>query len=275
MPPRVRTPPGRLVLALAGVAVVLGVAVAAPWLAVGGRWLRMDTPSMGTAAPVGSLLWVRPVPLDDVEVGDLVTVRPDGAAAGTTYTHRVRAVDGDVVRTAGDLSGPDPWRIDEAHLVGRVERVWPVAGTVVRVLPLLTGLLVLTAVATGRLRPDLRLPARLVGVALALSVVLVVHRPLSDARMLAFDAGEDGARTTWVNAGQVPLRLRAPATGRSAVMGPGETASIEVSRTDAAGRYLVTVRPELPDWAWWLVGGVWVVPALGATLRARRGVRPA
>lgn len=271
---RAHATPRTATAALGVVVLLVGLVVAASWLATGGRWLRMDTPSMGTVAPAGSLLWVRPVELSEVEVGDLVTVRPDDAA-GRTYSHEVAAVGPDGIRTRGVLSGEDPWRIDRSELVGRVDRVWPVVGTLVRMAPLVLALLAATFLLAARLRADWRLPVRLVGVSIALSAALVVHQPLTDARMLAFDAGEEQAHTTWVNAGQVPLRLRAPSTGASATMGPGETASIAVTRTDALGRYVVTVRPDLPVWTWWVVGGVWVVPAVGSTLRDRRTPRPA
>lgn len=265
----------RVAAAALGVTVLLvGVLVAVSWAASGGRWLRMETPSMGTAAPVGSLLWVRPVAMSDVEVGDLVTVRPD-EADGRTYTHEVAATGAAGLRTRGRLSGDDPWRVDGTELVGRVDRVWPVVGILLQIAPLLLALLGATFLLAARLRPRWRLPVQMVGSSVALSAVLVVHQPLTDARMLAFDAGPEQGRTTWVNAGQVPLRLRAPSTGASAAMGPGETASIAVTRTDELGRYVVTVRPELPPWTWWLVGGAWVVPAVGTTVRERRAPRPA
>ncbi|MBL0747625.1 S26 family signal peptidase [Nocardioides baculatus] len=274
MSPRSAATPRTVPVVLGVVVLLIGVGVATSWLLAGGRWLRMDTPSMGTAAPVGSLLWVRPVELEDVAVGDLVTVRP-ADAGGRTYTHRVVSTTPRGLRTGGVLSGEDPWVIDQARLVGRVDHVWPVLGLVLRLAPLLLALLLAAFLAPARLPERWRLPVRIVGVSLALSVVLVVHQPLTDARMLAFDTGAEGARTTWVNAGQVPLRLRAPSTGASATMGPGETATVAVARTDARGRYVVSVRPDLPGWTWWLVGGPWVLLALGHTLRERRTLHPA
>ena len=59
-------------------------------------------------------------------------------------------------------------------------------------------------------------------------------------------ASRGEATSTWVNAGQVPLRLRAPETGAAATMGPGETATVEITRTDAQGRPLVPVAT--PEW---------------------------
>ena len=259
-----------------GVVAALGcLVVAGAWLAVGGRWLVMETPSMGTRAPVGSLLWTRPVAVDDVAVGDVVTVRPRGGE-GRTWTHEVAAVDAGRLATRGVLSGDDPWRIGQAELVGRVERVWPAAGVVVRAAPLLLLGLALTALLAARVREHWRLPVRLLGVSAALSTVIVVQRPLTDARMLAFDAGREQARSTWVNTGQLPLELTAPSSGASERMGPGEVATVAVARTDDLGRYVVTVRPDLPVWTWWLVGGVWALPAAASTARSRRrATRPA
>ena len=66
---------------------VIGAAAGAFWLA-GGRWFVMQTPSMGTAAPVGTLVLTRPVAkLSALQVGDVVTCRPPAPAA-SYYTHR-------------------------------------------------------------------------------------------------------------------------------------------------------------------------------------------
>ena len=40
---------------------VAGVVVAGAWRLGGGRWERVETASMGTVAPVNTLLWVEPV----------------------------------------------------------------------------------------------------------------------------------------------------------------------------------------------------------------------
>ncbi len=53
------------------------------WFATGGRWLIVETPSMGRSAPVGTLLWVEPV--HDLHVGDVISFHPPGEPK-ITYT---------------------------------------------------------------------------------------------------------------------------------------------------------------------------------------------
>ena len=48
------------------------------WLVSGGRWMIVETPSMGTQAPVGSLLWVSHAEISTLQAGDFITFRPPG-----------------------------------------------------------------------------------------------------------------------------------------------------------------------------------------------------
>jgi len=79
--------------------------------------------SMEPAVKVGSLLLSRPVNVDDLRVGDVITYRSPGNH--TTLTHRIvdmRQQDGEwVFQTKGDASlGPDP---QEVILRGQVSRM--------------------------------------------------------------------------------------------------------------------------------------------------------
>jgi signal peptidase len=60
----------------------------------------------------GSLIYARPVPVSDLEVGDVITFTPPGAASGTRVTRRVVALEGLTARTQGDSEdAPDPWTL--------------------------------------------------------------------------------------------------------------------------------------------------------------------
>ncbi|MCB4209087.1 S26 family signal peptidase, partial [Arthrobacter sp. UM1] len=85
---------GSLALMIAGFALVAAVLVGA---LAGLRAFIMETPSMGTAAPVGSLVLTAPAQTGDLSVGDIVTFKQDGAKE--THTHRVIAAGKDGVRT--------------------------------------------------------------------------------------------------------------------------------------------------------------------------------
>src|SRR6201999_6147 len=100
------------------------------WWLDGGRWVRVETPSMGRVAPVGTLLWIKPVPFHELRVGDLITFHPPGEAQ--TYSHRVYRVNADhTITTKGVIPGPDPWRLTARDIVGRVEMRWWGAGWIV------------------------------------------------------------------------------------------------------------------------------------------------
>ncbi|MEJ2869474.1 hypothetical protein WCD74_16980 [Actinomycetospora sp. OC33-EN08] len=128
---------GRAVAVLAALVVLAGLVGVGSWYATGGRWQVVATPSMGTAAPVGTLVLTRPA--RSVEVGDVVTYRPPVANHPLTVTHRVvsLAPDGSF-RTRGDINGAeDPWTVGPADLVGEAAVVAPGLGWLLKALPLL------------------------------------------------------------------------------------------------------------------------------------------
>ena len=132
-------------------ALVAGLAGAGLWWLDGGRWQRVSDPSMGTAAPVGTLLWVRPADFATLRVGELVTFHPPGRH-DVTYTHRVYSRDGDgTVRTKADLDAPDPWRLSKSDIVGKVAMRWWGIGWLVKAAPvLLAGAEVITMLKTQK-----------------------------------------------------------------------------------------------------------------------------
>ncbi|GAA1142360.1 hypothetical protein [Nocardioides aquiterrae] len=63
--------------------------------------------------PRGSVVFERPVPVDDLRVGDVITYRPPASAhVDGMVTHRIVAIDHSGIVTQGDaLAEPDPWRL--------------------------------------------------------------------------------------------------------------------------------------------------------------------
>ncbi|MBE7163661.1 MAG: S26 family signal peptidase, partial [Williamsia herbipolensis] len=131
-PQRVRT----VLLSIVVAGVLAAVAYVGMFVAHGGRWFVVETPSMGTEAPVGTLLWVEPVKPADLHVGDFVTFRrPDSAE---TYSHRIREIHADgTISTKGAITAPDPWTLKASDVVGRVEKRWWGIGWLVDALPIL------------------------------------------------------------------------------------------------------------------------------------------
>lgn len=245
-------------VALAGVALLVALLLGAgAWLVSGGRWYVVASPSMGTAAPVGTLLWVRPVDPSSLRVGDLITFRPPGHS--TTYSHRILAITADGIRTKGAITAPDPWTLHPSDVVGRVVARWWGVGWVVRAAPILMAGLVVGWLARRRLAGDGRTVATLAVIAATICVVLVVHRPLSGAQLLGKGVVNGVGRATYVSTGVLPIRLTAAGV-RPIELAAGEHGTIIGT---SRGALRVTVRPEVGWWVWALVAvfglapGVW------------------
>jgi hypothetical protein len=227
------------------------VVFAAAWRIDGGTWVHVETPSMGEVAPVGSLLWVKPVDFEALAPGDFITFHPPGQGS-VTYSHRVlrRTPEGRLL-TKGVIPGPDPWRLNSADVVGKVRMNWWGAGWLVVAAPvLIIGFLVVgAAIATAR--QPWKAPVALVLGSLVLAVALVAFHPLVGAEKLAFaPAAGGGADATYVGTGLLPVRLHAH--GDSVVLHDGEVGSVHVDQTDHDGRLRVRLEPAIPM-VWWLV----------------------
>lgn len=235
-----------LLAALVGFIVFCGV-----WRVQGGRWENVTTPSMGTEAPVGSLLWVKPVDVASLRPGDFISFHPPGNRA-VTYSHRVyqRSADG-TLTTKGVLSAPDPWRLSASDVVGSVRMRWYGVGWLVVAAPVLVvGFLVVAGVRSV-VRWKWKLPVALVLGSLVVSIAITVYRPLVNAEQLAFaPSATSGADATYVGTGLLPVRLTA-FHGPTVVMHAGEVGRVHVSTVGPDGKLRVTLKPAIPPW-WWV-----------------------
>lgn len=247
----------RLRTILAWTAVGLLVAATAAmigWRIHGGSWVRVETPSMGTVAPVGTLLWIEPVAFEDVKAGDLISFQPPGSAE--TYSHLVTSVNPDAtLSTRGEISGPDAWRIPEDRVIGRAAIVWPGVGWLLLAAPLLgLGALVVWALVRTVRDRSLRMPLAVLGAAVVITVAIVSYRPLLGAEQVSFEAKDGAAQATYVGTGLLPVRLSTP-DGESVVLRPGEVGSVTDTTPDAVGakanRFTVALGPAVPL-SWWL-----------------------
>ena len=268
----------RRVAAWAGVAVLLALTVVlAGWRISGGTWVRVETPSMGTRAPVGTLLWVKPVEFKSLQRGDLITFTPPGAH-GVTYSHQVRSVNADgTISTQGRITAPDPWRLHADDVVGKAVLRWPGVGWLVLAAPvLLLGGALVGLVVTRLRNREARMPMAVVGASLVIVTALVVYHPLTRADRLSFVPDGSGARATYVSTGLLPVRLDAKGA-EPVVLADGEVGSVLAKQPTgvAAGhQFTVSVRPAVP-FGWWVaLICCCFVPGLAATLRRRRGPAP-
>lgn len=266
----------RRIAAWAGVALIVAcTAGLIGWRLHGGHWVRVETASMGTEAPVGTLLWVAPARFDSLHRGDLITFHPPDNPS-LTYSHLVRAVNADgTISTQGRITSPDPWRLGPQDLVGKVVMRWQGVGWIVLAAPVLAGGGLLLVLLIGRIRDrDARLPLAVVGGALVIVIALVVYRPLTQADQISFVPVDGGARATYVSTGLLPLRLTAPGAD-PVVLRDGEVGSVVAhAHTGDSGhsRFAVALHPDIP-FGWWvaLVLGCFL-PALVQPI-ARRGRR--
>lgn len=235
------------------------------WRAQGGRWERVETPSMGTVAPVGTLLWIKPVDARRLRPGDFITFHPPGIRT-VTYSHLVHAVHADgTFSTKGVIPAPDPWRLHPSDVVGEVRMRWWGVGWVVTAAPvLLVGGLVVLAVR-AMVHDRWRLPATIVLGSLVLTIAISWYRPLVNAQQLAFaaDAHGGGATATYVGTGLLPIRLEAD-HGEHVDLRDGEVGSVHVTQTDDRGRLQIGLSPAIPLWWWVGLVGLCFVPALAS-----------
>ena len=247
---------------LGAVLVLCGLGSAVAWRLSGGQWERVETPSMGTVAPVGTLLWVQPVEFSSLRVGDFITFHPPGHSE-LTYSHRVFTLNVDgTVTTKGVLTAPDPWRLTSRDVVGKVAARWWGVGWLVQAAPLLgVGALLLWLLCWKAVAHHLRLPVAIVGTSVLLSLVILIYRPLVRAEQLSFAQSSNGARATYVSTGMLPLRLQA-VHGGAVNLRDGESGSVLATRPDLHGRYQVGLHAHLPLSRWLVLGLVCFLPAL-------------
>lgn len=261
------------------VALLVGfIAFCGLWRLEGGRWVRVETPSMGTVAPVGTLLWVKPVTFQKLEVGDFITFHPPGHQA-VTYSHRVYRLNHDgTISTKGVIPAADPWKLTGSDVVGRVEMRWWGAGWLVAAAPILiVGAFIVLAIRALVAR-DWKLPVTLLLGSLVVTVAIVWLRPLLNAQQLAFAPDRHGgAVATYVGTGLLPIRVAAhggtngragqgSSIGASVVIRDGQVGSIHVTQSDGQHRPAVDLGPAIPWWVWVGIVVVCFLPALFSLL---------
>ena len=258
----------RLVAAVSALLVcLLLVAAGAAWHFRGGRWAVIETPSMGTAAPVGTLILTKPVPLNQLRVGDIVTYQTPNLP-GSLVTHRVVAVltDGNL-QVRGDINGAvDPFPVTQESLVGQVVAHYRGLGWLVRALPtLLLGIVVLLVGTSWYLPLRWRSSVRVVGTCLLVAVTSLIVRPFVHPVLVAVTTTPDGPRATVVSGGLFPTRITG-AAGNRVDLHPGEVGSVLVASDRPGGALMVSGSPDLHGW--WLVGMITVclIPLLWTTL---------
>jgi signal peptidase I len=231
---------------------LLLVGAGATWRLTGGRWAVIETPSMGVAAPVGTLILTRPALLDDLRVGDIITYRPR-TKPDSLITHRVVAVltDGSL-QVRGDINGAiDPFPVTQDDLVGQVVAHQRGLGWLIRGLPtLLLGIVVLVMGTALYVPVRRRSSVRVLGACLLVAVTSLIIRPFVHPVLVTVAATADGAEATIVSAGLLPTRVTG-LPGHHVDLHLGEVGTVAVAADQPGGALMVNGSPHL--YGWWLV----------------------
>jgi hypothetical protein len=243
--------------------ILLAVALAwGGWLVSGGRLFWVGSPSMGTVAPVGSLVAVHPLGAGKVlHVGEVIVFRPR-LGLHETFIHRIyRILVGPRYMTKGILNpSPDPWTITRGQIVGTPAFIIPAIGWAYKLAAwLFLGsalLIVLSMLVRDRAR----------GWITILGPVGLVILPMLRYRVLMnsylYGAKRDGhlLKVQLVDSGVLPVRFGLK-HGSSAHAVPGQEVVVH-GVLKQKSQLLVTGAATLPWWGWAIVALVCLTPFL-------------
>lgn len=217
----------------AGILLVVGVL--ASLFGAGIRMYEVKTPSMGTVAPVGTMVVTHPE--SSYAIGDVVTY----VRNGRSYTHRIVNQTAQGFITQGDInSSPDALPVPAYEIVGKVVFYGKCLGFLVQGLPaiFIGWTLVYAITLLPRVRSAWRWHIRLVGWSLVVSIVALFLRPWVNLDMLGYVPAEaGGVNMHLVNTGIFPVSV----LGK--VISSGQDVVVNQAVLDPNGHY--TVIPQL------------------------------
>jgi signal peptidase len=130
--------------------VVFGVILAKVVPVTGRETIIVGGRSMEPALPMGAAIIIAPVAASQLQIGDVVTLRAGDDHA--RFTHRITEImdrpDGRYVWTKGDANERrDPTPVHESAIEGRVQASIPMAGYLIALLSIPTGVLFVIGIA--------------------------------------------------------------------------------------------------------------------------------
>lgn len=224
----------------------------------------VETPSMGTALPVGALLVTAPTSTSALNDGDIITYE---VGTGMTRTHRIVSVTSNGVITKGDLNGSnDPLPVTDGEIVGKV--VWSVSwgGHLIKLMPyVLGGWLVMHFASKSMTDPRARSRYRFLGVYCGLALGLVIMKPLFGINLLTMQLDGSGASASAtahvVSTGLFPIKVEgvgANSTSTDVLFPAGEDGFAQARERNQMGTF--SFRPAMAfDWKWFVGLGVFVL----------------
>ncbi|GAA4265671.1 signal peptidase I [Frondihabitans peucedani] len=228
----------------------------------GGQWFIVETPSMGQAAPVGTLVLTTPVTASDLRVGDVITFHPP-TEPKAVYTHRIVDITARGIVTRGDINGAtDPWALSQKDLVGEATTILPRLGWLIRALPILLVGSVFVMLLTHLIRnPARRQSYRILGFSMLASLSVYVLRPFVGLIVLTTTPHAHGASAQVVSTGLLPISVSAK-HGTTVDLVAGQVGTVTVNSGADMGRYSLSsaLHLTLPEWI--LFGAICAIPLL-------------
>ncbi|MGV8850695.1 MAG: LamG-like jellyroll fold domain-containing protein [Propionibacteriaceae bacterium] len=213
----------------ASVLLVAGVFVAL--FGLGYHFYVVETPSMATTAPVGTLVVVHAK--DSYAIGDVISYQ----AKTRVHTHRIVDQTAQGWITRGDLNGAaDPLPVTADQIIGTVDFYGKYVGFFIRGLPwvLLGWAIIFALTMHPRIRPSWRWQIRLIGWSLVVSLVALWLRPWVNLVMTGYVPAAVGVDMHLVNTGIFPVDVL------GTVLQSGQDATVNQTIADPDGKYRVT-----------------------------------
>lgn len=229
------------------------------------KWFTVETPSMGQAAPRGSLVVTEPVAFNQLVVGDIISFHPPTSPT-QTYTHRIAAITANGVVTKGDINGSvDGWNLHSKDLIGRATLILPAAGWLLKILPLLgVGLLLVWALSLLVPNRQARGSLRLFGSSMVFTYAITMVRPFSNFEVvdsLPSPLGKNQVDYTVVNTGILPMAFKS-SDGSSIVLNDGQVGVVHATVNPSANFVDLGAHLSLQPWQMVTFGFIGAIPLM-------------
>ncbi len=227
----------------------------------GGKWFIIETPSMGQAAPVGTLIFTSPVKFNTIKPGEIISFHPPTEKTAT-YTHRVVSNKNGVIITKGDNNGSnDGWTVQPSNIIGKAVAVLPGWGWLVKGLPyLMLGIFILFLI-TRFVKQKFRATVWLSGLSLTISAIVYFLKPFVNMIVLAVTTTANQATAAIVSTGLLPITVKSNKnTFLDLVSGQQNTLTVPLDPKH--NFYQLSAVLNLPLWGWVIFWVLCLTPLL-------------
>lgn len=248
-----------VIMVIAGAIII----AALMWRSSGGQWFVVETPSMGQAAPVGTLVLTQPAKVANFSTGEIITFQPPLSTVHEIYTHRVNAIKNGQISTKGDNNSiADPWLLSDKDIVGKSVVIIPGLGWLLRSIPyLIIGFLLVWFITKWFIPLKWRSAWRITGFALVASITSIILKPFIGLAVLATTVEGKIAHAIIVSTGMLPVKAET-FNGASINLVSGQLGQLSVPSLATKHYYTITTSLNLDFWGWVIFWAVCLIPAI-------------